>query len=149
MATETERKFLVKGDFENLAVKQINIIQRYLTVDSEKTVRLRISGENAFITVKGRPAENSISRNEWEFRIPVRDASEMMNLCLPGIIEKTRYIVPSGNHKFEVDVFHGKNDGLIIAEIELSEESEYFEKPEWLGEEVTGKPEYYNANLIR
>jgi adenylate cyclase len=149
MATETERKFLVKGEFKNIAIKQINITQRYLTVDSEKTVRLRISGDDAFITVKGRPAENSISRNEWEFSIPVNDAREMTKLCLPGMIEKTRYIVPSGNHNFEVDVFHGKNDGLIIAEIELSEESEDFEKPEWLGEEVTGKPEYYNANLIK
>jgi adenylate cyclase len=149
MATETERKFLVKGEFKNLAIKLINITQRYLTVDSEKTVRLRISGDNAFITVKGKPNENSISRNEWEFSIPVNDAQEMMKLCLPGMIEKTRYIVPSRNHNFEVDVFHGKNDGLIIAEIELSEESEDFEKPEWLGEEVTGKPEYYNANLIK
>jgi adenylate cyclase len=149
MATETERKFLVKGEFKNLAIKQINITQRYLTVDSEKTVRLRISGDEAYITVKGRPAENSISRKEWEFSIPVNDAQEMMRFCLPGMIEKTRYIVPSGNHHFEVDVFHGKNDGLIIAEIELSDESEDFEKPAWLGEEVTGKPEYYNANLIR
>jgi adenylate cyclase len=149
MATETERKFLVKGEFINLAVKKINIIQRYLSIDSYKTVRLRIAGDDAFITIKGRPAEKSISRNEWEFRIPVKDADEMMKICLPGMIEKTRYIIPSGTHKFEVDVFHGKNEGLIIAEIELSYEKEEFEKPSWLGEEVTGIPEYYNANLIK
>ena len=112
-------------------------------------MRLRIAGDDAFITVKGRPKGESISRNEWEFHIPVGDAREMMNLCLPGMIEKTRYIIPSGVHCFEVDVFHGKNEGLIIAEIELSDESEEFEKPAWLGEEVTGKPEYYNANLIK
>jgi len=149
MATETERKFLVKGEFINLAVKKINIIQKYLSIDSYKTIRLRITGDDAFITIKGRPAGNSISRNEWEFRIPVKDANEMMKICLPGMIEKTRYIIPSGAHKFEVDVFHGKNEGLIIAEIELSDVYENFEKPGWLGEEVTGKPEYYNANLIK
>ena len=149
MATETERKFLVKGEFINLAVKKINIIQRYLSIDSYKTIRLRITGDDAFITIKGRPSGNSISRNEWEFRIPLKDANEMMKICLPGMIEKTRYIIPSGAHKFEVDVFHGKNEGLIIAEIELSDENEEFDKPSWLGEEVTGRPEYYNANLIK
>jgi adenylate cyclase len=92
---------------------------------------------------------NSLTRNEWEFPISVSDAKEMLKICLPGKIEKTRYIVPSGRHKFEVDVFHDKNEGLIIAEIELSSENEQFDKPEWLGEEVTGKPEYYNANLIK
>jgi Uncharacterized protein conserved in bacteria len=149
MATETERKFLVKDEFINLAVKKIDIIQRYLTVDSDKTVRLRLAGDEAFLTIKGRPDGKSISRNEWEFPIPVKDAYEMMKICLPGMIEKTRYIIPSGAHQFEVDVFHGKNEGLIIAEIELSYESEDFEKPEWLGDEVTGRPEYYNANLIK
>jgi Uncharacterized protein conserved in bacteria len=149
MATETERKFLVKDEFINLAVKKIDIIQRYLTVDSDKTVRLRLAGDEAFLTIKGRPDGKSISRNEWEFPIPVKDAYEMMKICLPGMIEKTRYIIPSGAHQFEVDVFHGKNEGLIIAEIELSYESEDFEKPEWLGDDVTGRPEYYNANLIK
>ncbi len=149
MAIETERKFLVKGEFINLAVKKLHIIQRYLAIDKDKTVRLRIVGDDAFITVKGRPKGKSISRNEWEFSIPVGDVHEMMKLCLPGMIEKTRYIIPSGVHHFEVDVFHGKNKGLIIAEIELSDESEEFEKPTWLGEEVTGKPEYYNANLLK
>jgi adenylate cyclase len=149
MATETERKFLVKGEFISLAVKKTDITQRYILIDSEKTVRLRIYGDNAFITIKGKPEGKSISRSEWEFSIPLQDAREMLRICLPGVIEKTRYIIPSGKHKFEVDVFHDKNEGLVIAEIELSDESEDFEKPEWLGEEVTGRPEYYNANLIK
>lgn len=149
MGKEIERKFLVKGEFKHLAVRNIRIIQTYLSIDRDKTVRVRIADDKAFITIKGRSAENSIARNEWEIPVSVPDAREMMKICLPGKIDKTRYLVPSGKHTFEVDVFHDKNEGLIIAEIELSSESERFEKPEWLGEEVTGKPEYYNANLIR
>ena len=149
MATETERKFLVKGEFLKYAVKKLSILQRYLVKDNNKTIRIRIWDNEAFITIKGRPEGESISRNEWEFGIPVRDALDMMILCLPGVIEKTRYIVPAGDHNFEVDVFHGKNQGLVIAEIELNDENEEFDKPEWLGEEVTGRPEYYNANLIK
>jgi adenylate cyclase len=149
MAVETERKFLVSGEFRNLAVRSLNVLQTYLSIDRDKTIRLRIADEKAFLTIKGRPEPNSISRGEWEFPVSVSDAEEMMKICLPGKIEKTRYIVPYGRHIFEVDVFHDKNEGLIIAEIELSSESEQFEKPEWLGEEVTGKPEYYNANLIK
>ncbi len=149
MGKEIERKFLVKGEFKHLAIKNIRIIQTYLSIDRDKTIRVRIADDKAFLTIKGRPEPNSISRNEWEIAVPVSDAHEMMKICLPGKIDKTRYLVPSGHHTFEVDVFHDKNEGLIIAEIELSSESEKFEKPEWLGEEVTGKPEYYNANLIR
>jgi adenylate cyclase len=149
MATETERKFLVRGEFRNLSVRRSEILQRYLAIDSERTIRLRVKNDDAFLTVKGRSAAGTISRGEWEYRIPVEDAMEMMNICLPGKIEKTRYIIPSGKHKFEVDEFHGNNDGLIIAEIELDYEEEEFERPEWLGEEVTGRPEFYNANLIK
>jgi adenylate cyclase len=149
MGKEIERKFLVKGEFKHMSVKNMRIIQTYLSIDRDKTVRVRIADDKAFITIKGRPAENSIARNEWEIPVSVPDAREMMKICLPGKIDKTRYFVPSGKHTFEVDVFHDKNEGLIIAEIELTSESERFEKPEWLGEEVTGKPEYYNANLIR
>ena len=149
MATETERKFLVKGEFRHLVAKEIKIIQSYLTIDREKTIRLRIANENAFLTVKSRPKKNSITRNEWEVAIDVKDAEEMMTICLPGKIVKTRYLVPSGKHTIEVDVFHEKNEGLIIAEIELTSDDEYFEKPDWLGEEVTGLPQYYNANLIK
>jgi adenylate cyclase len=148
MATETERKFLVKGEFKHLAVKKTEILQYYLSIDINKTVRIRIAEDKAFLTIKGRVPENSITRDEWEFQVPVNDAMEITKLCLPGRIEKTRYIIPSGKHIFEVDIFHGKNEGLIIAEVELAADNEEFDKPEWLGEEVTGVPEYYNANLI-
>jgi len=149
MAKEIERKFLTKGEFKHLATSKIKILQAYLLIDPDKTIRLRIAGDKAYFTIKGRPVKNSISRDEWEVPVPVNDAREILKLCLPGKIEKTRYNIPSGKHIFEVDVFHDKNEGLIIAEIELDSESEKFERPEWLGEEVTGKPEYYNANLIR
>jgi adenylate cyclase len=149
MATETERKFLIKNEFRHLSVKEIKIIQSYLSIDPNKTIRLRIADDKAYLTVKSRPRRNSITRNEWEIEIPVKDAEEMMNICLPGRIVKTRYLVPSGNHTFEVDVFHEKNEGLIIAEIELKSDDEHFDKPTWLGEEVTGIPQYYNANLIK
>jgi adenylate cyclase len=149
MGVETERKFLVKGDFRNEAVKKAEITQAYLVVDPHRTIRIRISDDSAFITIKTKAAAGSISRGEWEFTIPQGDASELLRLCVPGRIIKTRYYVPSGKHTFEVDVFHDKNEGLIIAEIELSEESEVFERPNWLGEEVTGNPKYYNSNLIK
>ncbi|MGC1391118.1 MAG: CYTH domain-containing protein [Bacteroidales bacterium] len=149
MATETERKFLVKSEFRHLAFKEIKIFQSYLTIDAEKTIRLRIADDKAFLTVKSRPHKNSITRNEWEVQIPVTDAEGMMGICIPGRIVKTRYLIQSGKHIFEVDVFHEKNEGLIIAEIELGSDDELFDKPSWLGEEVTGIPQYYNANLIK
>lgn len=149
MGREIERKFLVKGEFRHLAVRKYDILQKYLSIDSEKTIRLRLSGETALLTIKGRAASGSISRGEWEIPINPDTAREIMDLCLPGQIEKTRYLVPCGQHSFEVDVFHGKNEGLVIAELELESEDEQFEKPDWLGEEVTGRPEYYNSSLIR
>jgi CYTH domain-containing protein len=149
MATETERKFIVKGEFRHLAVREIKIIQAYLLLDREKTMRIRIADDKAFLTIKTRARANTISRNEWEFQIPLKDAEEMMKICIPGRIFKTRYIIPSGKHKIEVDVFHEKNEGLVIAEIELASDDEEYFKPDWLGEEVTGQPQYYNANLIK
>ena len=149
MGKEIERKFLVKGEFRNQAVRHYEILQRYLSIDPEKTIRLRIAGDTGLLTIKGSPRKYSISRGEWEIRIPVEDAEEIMKLCLPGKIEKTRYVIPCGQHKYEVDVFHDKNEGLVIAEIELTSENEEFEKPEWLGEEVTGRTEYYNSSLIK
>ncbi len=149
MATETERKFLVKGEFKQLAIREISIIQAYLSVDPVRTVRIRITDNDAFITIKGRAAVNSITKSEWEFRIGMTEAKELLTVCLPGRIYKTRYLVPSGKHTFEVDVFHDRNEGLIIAEIELSSDDELFDKPDWLGAEVTGLPEYYNASLIK
>jgi adenylate cyclase len=149
MGKEIERKFLVKGPFRHLAVREIKVLQTYLSIDYQKTIRLRIADDKAYLTVKGRAVENSIARGEWEFPIPVQDCLEMMKICLPGKIVKTRYLVPDGQRIFEVDVFHDRNEGLIIAELELQSETEEFEKPSWLGEEVTGRPEYYNANLIK
>ena len=109
---------------------------------------MRIYGEKAFLTVKSQADSASIVRSEWEIEIPLPVAVEMMEICLPGRIFKSRYHIPWGGHTFEVDVFHERHEGLIIAEIELESESEHFEKPAWLGEEVTGNPEYYNSNLI-
>jgi adenylate cyclase len=149
MGKETERKFLVKGEFRHLAEREINIIQSYLSIDPDKTIRLRIADEKAFLTIKGRPLKNSITHSEWEVPVPVAEAEEIMQLCLPGRIVKTRYFIRYDRHVFEVDVFHEKNEGLIIAEIELVSDDEQFTKPDWLGEEVTGNPQYYNANLIK
>jgi CYTH domain-containing protein len=149
MATETERKFLVKGEFLHLAKSKINIIQAYISTYPDKTIRIRIADDSAYLTIKTRMSNMEFARNEWEFEIPVTDAREMLQICLPGRVYKTRYLVPCGKHTFEVDVFHEKNEGLIIAEIELSSEDEAFDSPEWLGEEVTGFPRYYNANLIK
>lgn len=149
MATESERKFLLKGEFKQYAIKSENIIQAYISTTPGRTVRIRVKGNKAFLTVKGIQKPGTISRKEWEFEIPVKDASEMLDICLPGKIEKTRYYIPLGKHMYEVDEFHGKNEGLIIAEIELGSENEEFQKPDWLGEEVTGRPEYFNSNLIK
>jgi adenylate cyclase len=148
MAKEIERKFLIKGEFKHLAVKQTRIKQGYLSVDPARIIRLRIFNSKAVLSIKV-PVENTgFSRNEWEFEIPVSEASDILKVCIPDVIYKTRYIVPFANHIFEVDQFHGKNEGLTIAEIELADEDEKFEKPDWLGEEVTGRSEYYNSNLI-
>jgi len=149
MATETERKFLVKGEFRHLAVSEINITQAYLSVNPDKTIRIRIADQNAWLTIKSSLKGKTFAKNEWEFSIPLSEGMELMSICLPGKIVKTRYLIPAGKHTFEVDVFHDKNEGLVIAEIELSSEDEKFLKPDWLGEEVTGKPEYYNSNLIK
>ena len=133
MGKEIERKFLVSGDFKVDATGSREILQGYLVTDPGKTIRIRITDQEAFITIKNKAKEGSFSRGEWEYRIPVEDARELLLLCLPGRIEKTRYLVPAGKHTFEVDVFHGSHEGLIIAEIELDNESEYFSKPGWLG----------------
>lgn len=149
MATETERKFLVKGEFIHLAVREIKITQAYLSKDPDKTIRLRIMDDKGFLTIKSRIKTESITMHEWELPISLSDANEILSVCIPGRIIKTRYLIPSDKHTFEVDVFHDKNEGLIVAEIELSSEDEPFEKPEWLGEEVTGQAEYYNSNLAK
>lgn len=147
MATEIERKFLVKGDFKLQAISENRIMQGYLSSVPERTVRIRVKKEKGYITIKGATNETGTSRYEWEKEIPKNEALELMKLCEPGIIDKTRFLVPVGKHVYEVDEFYGHNKGLILAEIELSNEHENFEKPDWLGEEVTGNYKYYNSYL--
>ena len=122
-------------------------MQGYICSDPDRTVRVRVRGDKGFLTIKGRGSEDGLSRYEWEKEIPVSEAFELMALCGSGVIDKTRYLVPFGRHTYEVDVFHGANEGLVLAEIELAEEQETFEKPSWLGEEVTGDVRYYNSML--
>ncbi len=148
MTQEIERKFLVSGEFKNLAKKEIRIKQAYLSSVPERNVRVRIKGEKGFITIKGIGSESGMSRYEWEMEISVKEAQELFNICEPGFIDKTRYLVEVGSHTFEVDEFYGENQGLIVAEIELCSENEIFEKPDWLGEEITGDNKYYNSMLL-
>ena len=150
MAAEIERKFLVSGEFRDIAVREIHIIQAYLSVDPERIIRVRITEDSASLTVKsGNENGTYLKRKEWNIIIDRSIAEEIMQICLPGRIYKTRFIVPYGRHQYEVDVFHGANEGLIIAEIELTGEDEEFERPDWLGKEVTGDPSYNNSNLIK
>jgi len=147
---EIERKFLVKNDvFKTLATAKKNIAQGYLNTDPERTVRVRIANDKAFLTVKGKGNESGMTRFEWEKEIAVEEASALLLLCEKGVIEKTRFEIPEGKHLYEVDEFYGENESLIIAEIELSDENEAFEKPDWLGIEVTNDERYYNAYLSR
>ena len=147
MAKEIERKFLVSGEFRQDSPESYRIMQGYICSDPDRTVRVRVRGDKGFLTIKGRSSEDGLSRYEWEKEISVTEAVELMALCGSGVIDKTRYLVPFGKHTYEVDVFHGANEGLVLAEIELSDEQEAFEKPSWLGEEVTGDVRYYNSML--
>jgi adenylate cyclase len=149
MAQEIERKFLVTGDFKSQAARQTRIIQGYLSSVPDRTVRVRVKGDKGFITVKGIGNNSGASRYEWEKEIPVSEVQELLKICEPGVIDKTRYNVVVGKHTFEVDEFYGENEGLVVAEIELSSEDESFEKPSWLGEEVTGDVKYYNSMLMK
>lgn len=149
MAQEIERKFLVKGDFKNLAKKETRITQGYLSSVPERTVRVRVKGDKGFITIKGIGNESGASRYEWEKEIPTEEVKELLKICEPGVIDKTRFLVEAGEHTYEVDEFYGENEGLIVAEVELSSEDEKFTKPEWLGEEVTGDVKYYNSMLMK
>jgi len=147
---EIERKFLVIGDFKLLAIKEYNIMQGFLSTNPERTVRVRIRDKKAFLTIKGIGNESGLTRYEWEKEIKLTEAKELLKICEPSIIDKTRYIIPANENLFyEVDVFHGENQGLIIAEIELATEETVFEKPNWLGEEVTGVTRYYNSMLSK
>ncbi len=145
---EIERKYLVTSlAFKDEAHTQNEIAQGYLTSNPERTVRIRIKGTKGYITIKGVGNESGTSRMEWEKEITVDEAKSLLQLCEKGVIDKTRYEVKSGHHTIEIDVFHGDNDGLIMAEIELQNEDEAIEKPNWLGTEVTGDKRYYNAYL--
>jgi adenylate cyclase len=146
---ETERKFLVKGDFKPSVSKQTRIVQGYLSSVPERTVRVRIKGDKGYITIKGIGKASGASRFEWEKEVPVNEIEELLKICEPGVIEKIRYLVKAGPHTFEVDEFHGENRGLVLAEIELGSEAEAFQKPVWLGEEVTGDTRYYNSMLMK
>jgi adenylate cyclase len=149
MAQEIERKFLVKGEFKPLAVKQTRITQGYLSSVPERTVRVRIKGDKGFITIKGIGNQSGASRYEWEKEISVEEVNELLKICEPGVIDKIRFLVKVGEHTFEVDEFFGDNQGLTVAEIELKSENEVFNKPNWLGDEVTGDAKYYNSMLMK
>ncbi len=146
MATEIERKFLVKNNWRPPG-GGTRYLQGYLSVDPERNVRIRLAGEEAFLTIKGKT--EGLSRPEFEYPIPADDARQLLKLCLPHIIEKTRYLVPHGGLTWEVDVFHGVNEGLCLAEIELESEDQPFSRPDWLAREVSGDKRYYNAWLSR
>ena len=150
MALEIERKFLVNSNvFKKEAFKNKKIIQGFLSSVPERTVRVRITNKKGFLTVKGLGNTSGTTRYEWEKEISLKDATDLLKICEPGIIDKTRYYVKSGGHTFEVDEFYGENKGLLVAEIELSSETENFEKPNWLGQEVTGITKYYNSSLVK
>jgi adenylate cyclase len=148
MGKEIERKFLVADDGWRDGAGEGTVYQQgYLSLDPERTVRVRLAGQRGFLTVKG--SSRGAARSEFEFEIPPGDAADMLDhLCLRPLIEKTRYRIAAGGKTWELDEFAGENDGLLLAELELRDEGERFEKPLWAGEEVTGDPRYYNATLV-
>ena len=145
---ETERKFLVKDDtYKRYATESHRMTQGYICRESGRTVRVRISDGRGWLTIKGASSGNGLSRYEWEKEIPADEAERLLDLCMEGTIDKTRYIVPFEGHSFEVDEFYGDNKGLTVAEVELELETEPFSRPVWLGKEVTGDRRYYNSML--
>lgn len=149
MHYEIERKFLVCGDFKDQAFNSTHILQGYIASGNGRTVRVRIRDEKGYLTIKGPSDISGIARYEFEREIPLSDAQDLMKICEPGIIDKTRYLVksPDGAHTFEVDEFYGDNEGLVMAEVELTNEQEYFEKPSFIGREVTGDCRFYNSHM--
>ena len=149
MATEIERKFLVTGEYKSKSCKSYDIQQGYIARCSGKTVRVRIRDGQGFLTIKGPSHDGGLSRFEWEMEIPLADAQDLMKLCDTAVITKRRYLVKEGAHTFEVDEFYGDNEGLTVAEVELSSANEEFEHPCWLGMEVTGDRRYSNLCLSK
>ncbi|RCK77885.1 MAG: Adenylate cyclase [Candidatus Ozemobacter sibiricus] len=148
MGKEIERKFLVKGDAWRQLATGVPYRQGYLSTVKERTVRVRTVGDRGFLTIKG--VTVGATRAEYEYEIPVQDANEMLtNLCEKPLIEKNRYTIDLGPVTWEIDEFFGDNQGLIVAEVELQDEAQKLELPPWIGEEVTGQPQYFNANLIK
>lgn len=147
---EIERKFLVTSDdYKAVASSKKRIIQGYLSSIPERTVRVRIKEDKAYLTIKGSSNASGMTRFEWEKEIPVDEAQSLLLLCEKGVIDKTRFEIKIGPHTYEVDEFYGENEGLEMAEIELQSETETFEKPDWLGEEVTADKRYYNSYLSK
>jgi len=148
MGVEIERKFLLQGAAWRTLGEPILLRQGYLSLDPARTVRVRIEGARAFLTIKGKSV--GATRGEWEYPIPVSEAVELLDgLCQQPLVEKVRRRIAIGPHTWEVDEFLGANAGLLVAEIELASEHEVFETPDWIGREVTGDPRYFNSNLIR
>ncbi|HVJ45686.1 MAG TPA: CYTH domain-containing protein [Luteolibacter sp.] len=146
MPVEIERKFLLAdGSWRDVAGRGVRMSQGYLSKQRGRTVRVRVAGEQAWLTIKG--ASEGISRAEFEYPLPVDEAVQLLELCEPSVIDKTRYEIPFGGHVWEVDVFHGENEGLVVAEIELADENERFEMPPWVGAEVSDDRRYANSVL--
>ncbi len=146
---EIERKFLVTGPFKDKAYDATRIQQGYIASGRGRTVRVRVRGDRGYLTIKGPSNLAGLARFEWEREISLTDARELMGICEPGIIDKTRYLVksPDGRHVWEVDEFYGENEGLVMAEIELNSEDESYAKPDFIGREVTGDRRFYNSHL--
>lgn len=150
MPQEIERKFLVRGDsYKAMAYGKKRIKQGYICSERGRTVRVRIQNGEGYLTIKGPSDATGMSRYEWEHPLSLQEAEELMKLCEPGMIDKTRYLVRCGTHVFEVDEFYGDNEGLVVAEVELGSEDEPFDRPSFLGEEVTGQVKYYNSFLMK
>lgn len=150
MAVEIERKFIVTNDsYKALAFSSDRIAQGYICREGGNSARVRVRGDKGFLTIKGPSLDGGLSRFEWEKEIPVAEALELLKLCHGGIIDKIRHLVKCGKHTFEVDEFFGDNEGLVIAEVELNDACEEFEKPDFIGQEVTGDKRYYNSRLTR
>ena len=147
MALEIERKFLVRGDYKSLSVSHSRIIQGYICSERGRTVRVRMRDKQGYLTIKGPSSVGGLSRYEFEKEITLEEAMSLLRLCEPGMIDKIRWLVPVGQHIFEVDEFFGENEGLVVAEVELGAEDEEYERPDFLGQEVTGDRKYYNSSL--